>query len=91
MQVAPAVSQPRFPSALPDQSFDELLIDLEEDRAARAVAFGLLARDALSVLRPKSNLRVSSSGLDGITVSFLRAARRASQGWPISRAVMFAS
>jgi hypothetical protein len=37
MQVAPAVSQPRFPSALPDQSFDELLIDLEEDRAARAV------------------------------------------------------
>jgi hypothetical protein len=53
--------------------------------------FGLLARDALSVLRPKSNLRVSSSGLDGITASFLPAARRASQAWPISRAVMFAS
>jgi hypothetical protein len=47
MQVAPAVSQPRFPSALPTRSFGELLIDLEEDRAARAVEFGLLARDGL--------------------------------------------
>jgi hypothetical protein len=30
------------------RTFGELLIDLEEDKVARAVVFGLLARDALS-------------------------------------------
>jgi hypothetical protein len=42
MQVAPAVSQPRFPSAVTDLD-GELLIDLAEDKAARTAVFGLLA------------------------------------------------
>jgi hypothetical protein len=44
-QVAPAVSQSRF-SASTSRRFGELLI-YPEDRAARAVVFDLLGRDAL--------------------------------------------
>jgi hypothetical protein len=43
IQVAPAVSLPRFSDlVVTHPEFGELLIDLEEDNAARAVVFGLL-------------------------------------------------
>jgi len=44
IQVAPAVSQPRFSDlVVTHPELGELLIDLEEDKAARAVVFGMLA------------------------------------------------
>jgi hypothetical protein len=41
MQVAPAVLQPRFPSAVTTRTIAELLIDREEDRTPRAVLVGM--------------------------------------------------